>query len=138
VLDVDGKFVIPEGEFTIDYVRSSGPGGQNVNKVSTKAIVKWSPATSTAVPGPVRTRFLARYGSRLTSTGDLIITSQRFRTQTGNLEDCFEKLREMLRSVLTAPKVRRPTKRTRGSQERRLSEKKRRSETKRGRRGVDD
>ena len=79
-----------------------------------------------------------KYGSKLTNDGEIIVISQRYRDQPKNIEDCREKLREMIRSVLIAPKIRRATKPTRGSQERRITEKKRRSETKARRRTDSD
>jgi ribosome-associated protein len=114
---------IPLSEFEFTYTRSSGPGGQNVNKVNSKAALRWKIATSPTLPEAVRQRFLERYGSRVTSEGDLIITSQRYRDQPRNVEDCLEKLREMLAIAATPPVRRRKTKPTRGSQERRLKEK---------------
>lgn len=138
MLDIDGRFAIPANELSFSYARSSGPGGQNVNKVNSKVVLAWSPVRSAVLPGPVRQRFLARYGGKLTKEGEIVVVSQRFRDQPRNIEDCREKLREMIRSVLVAPKPRRPTKPTRGSKERRLTEKRRRSETKARRRGGDD
>jgi ribosome-associated protein len=138
MIDIDGRFTIPAGELSFAYARSSGPGGQNVNKVSSKVIMTWSPASSAALPPTIRERFLRRYGSKLSREGELQIVSQRFRDRPRNVEDAFEKLREMIRAVLVVPKSRRPTKPTRGSQERRLAEKKRRSQTKSRRRMDDD
>jgi len=136
MLDIDGRFTIPSAEISLSFARSSGPGGQNVNKVNSKVTLSWSPVRSAVLPPAIRQRFLAKYGNRLTNDGDLLIVSQRYRDQPKNILDCHEKLLEMIRSVLVAPKIRRPTKPTRGSKERRITEKKRRSETK-ARRRID-
>src|SRR6478672_8286326 len=109
MLDVTSKIQIPDAELQFTYVRSSGPGGQNVNKVSSKAVLRWRVITSAALPPEVRSRFLARYKSRLTTEGDLLISSQRYRDQGRNIEDAREKLREMILAVAVPPKRRRPT-----------------------------
>lgn len=125
---------IPPAEFEFTYARSSGPGGQNVNKVNSKAVLRWQVTKSPSLPEAVRARFLAKYGSRLTGDGDLLITSERYRDQPRNIDDCLEKLREMLLSVAVAPKKRKKTKPSRASKERRLDSKKRDSTKKRNRR----
>lgn len=125
---------IPPSEFEFTYARSSGPGGQNVNKVNSKAVLRWQVTKSPSLPEAVRARFLAKYGSRLTGDGDLLITSERYRDQPRNIDDCLEKLREMLLSVAVAPKKRKKTKPSRASKERRLDSKKRDSTKKRNRR----
>lgn len=136
MLDIDGRFTIPSAEMSLSFARSSGPGGQNVNKVNSKVTLTWSPVRSSAIPPGVRQRFLTKYGNRLTNDGNLLVVSQRYRDQPKNIEDCREKLREMIRTVLVAPIVRRPTRPTKGSKERRISEKKHRSEAK-ARRRID-
>ncbi|MBL9084469.1 MAG: aminoacyl-tRNA hydrolase [Planctomycetales bacterium] len=125
---------IPPAELEFTYARSSGPGGQNVNKVNSKAVLRWQATTSPSLPEAVRTRFLAKYGSRLTVDGELLITSERYRDQPRNIDDCLEKLREMLLSVAVAPKKRKKTKPSRASKERRLDSKKRDSTKKQNRR----
>lgn len=125
---------IPRAEFEFTYVRSSGPGGQNVNKVNSKAVMRWSPTRTPSLPEPMRARFLAKFASKLTNEGELVITSDRHRDQPSNIEDCFEKVREMLVSVAVAPKKRRPTKPSKGSKERRLEGKRRDSAKKQNRR----
>ncbi|MCE9605497.1 MAG: aminoacyl-tRNA hydrolase [Planctomycetia bacterium] len=125
---------IPRAEFEFTYVRSSGPGGQNVNKVNSKAVMRWDPTRTPSLPEPVRARFLAKFASRLTTEGELVITSDRHRDQPSNIEDCFEKVREMLVSIAVAPKKRRPTKPSKGSKERRLEGKRRDSAKKQNRR----
>jgi ribosome-associated protein len=125
---------IPLAEFEITFARSSGPGGQNVNKVNSKATLRWAVQTSRGLPEAVRERFLQKYGNRLTTEGELLVTSQRFRDAPRNSQDCLEKLRAMLLAVAHPPKRRRPTRPTRGSVERRLQGKRRQSAAKQDRR----
>lgn len=133
-LEITTKLRIPIREFSWSVARSSGPGGQNVNKVNSKVILRWSPRNTQSLPADILNRFLSRYASRLTEEGELIITSERTRDQPKNRADCLEKLAAMIRSVAIAPKVRRATKPSKGSQRRRLAEKQQRSQTKQNRR----
>jgi ribosome-associated protein len=125
---------IPLEEFQFDFARSGGPGGQNVNKVASKAILRWTPATSPSLPEDVRARLLQAIGKRLTVEGELILTSQRTRDQARNVDDCLEKLRVLVLKAAQPPKPRRPTRPTLASKERRLEAKSRRSDVKRLRR----
>src|SRR5205085_6959122 len=113
LLTVNSRLQIPLAEFEFTYARSSGPGGQNVNKVNSKATLRWGVRGSPSLPDDVRERFLAAYGSRVTTEGDILIVSQRFRDQAKNIDDCLAKLREMLAAVAVAPRKRRATKPTR-------------------------
>ncbi len=115
-------------------MRSSGPGGQNVNKVATKALLRWKVAESPSLSAAVRKRFLERFGRRIDKAGILELRSQRFRDRGRNVADCLERLRAMLLEVATPPKKRVPTRPTRGSQERRLQGKQKRSRIKKLRR----
>lgn len=124
---------LPLHELEFSYARSSGPGGQNVNKTSTKAILRWNVAASPSIPDAVRARFLARYGARVSADGWVVIASDRFRDQPRNREDCVERLRQWLHAVARPPKPRKKTKPTRTSRERRLASKGRHSEKKRAR-----
>lgn len=139
-LTVTDRIRIPAGELTLSFMRSSGPGGQNVNKVNSKVRLRWSVAASISLPDDVKQRFLTRYHRRITSTGDLLITSQRYRDQAKNVIDCREKLRELIVAVVPPPKPRRKTRPTRASRERRLNEKRKRTSRKQSRRppAVDD
>ena len=136
-LTVTNSLRIPLDEFEFTYARSSGPGGQNVNKVNSKALLRWPVRTSPSLPEAVRQRFLSRYGNRVTAEGDVLISSQRYRDQAKNVDDCLAKLQEMLAAVAVAPVRRKRTKPSRGSIKRRLESKRRTSEKKRNRREID-
>src|SRR5262245_48893585 len=110
MLVVSPQIQIPESELQFSYVRSSGPGGHDVNEVSSTVVLRWTPAESPRLPPEVRGRFLLKFASRLTSEGDLIVTSQRFRDQQRNTADCLEKLKEMLLAAARKPTTRRPSK----------------------------
>ena len=125
---------IPTSEFEFTFMRSSGPGGQNVNKVNSKARLRWPVAASPSLRDDVKRRFLARNRRQITTEGELIITSQRYRDQKGNVGDCLEKLRALLLEAAVPPKRRRKTKPSRASKERRLKGKRERSEKKERRR----
>lgn len=130
MLVVNHRISIPRSEMRFSFARSSGPGGQNVNKVNSKATLHWPVMTSPSLPEDVRRRFVAAFGNRINNEGELVLASQETRDQASNIEDCLDKLRQMILSVATAPKKRRPTKPTKGSQRRRLEDKKGRSQTK--------
>jgi len=114
----------PIAELRFSFARSGGPGGQNVNKVESKAVLRWDLTRSRAVPGAVRARFVERYRHRITVDGELVLASQRYRDRERNVADCVEKLRAMLAEVAAPPKPRRPTRPGRGARERRLAAKK--------------
>jgi len=138
MLVINSTIAIPDDEFIWSYVRAGGPGGQNVNKVSSKALLRWNAAGSPSVPDVVKSRVLALNRKRITATGDLLITGQRFRDQERNRTDCLEKLAEIIREASTLPKQRRATKPTRGSHRRRLAAKKHRSAIKSNRRPANE
>jgi ribosome-associated protein len=125
---------IPKTEFSITFVRSSGPGGQNVNKVSSKAVLRWPIRSSATLPETVRTRLLAKHRRQLTSEGDLLVTSQRYRDASRNLDDCLGKLRKMIQEAARLVKARRRTRPTQASIRRRLKRKHQLSRRKQGRR----
>jgi len=127
--------LIPLDELDWSFVRSSGPGGQNVNKVSSKARLRWNP--SGRLPVEVLARLAAAHPSMMTKEGDIIITSQRTRDALKNREDCLEKLRTMILAALKVPKRRIPSRPTKGSIERRLDEKNRNAQKKRNRREIE-
>jgi ribosome-associated protein len=135
VLEVTPQIRIPMGEFSFTFARSSGPGGQNVNKVNSKATLHWPIISSTSLPEEVRARFVAAFGGQINKQGELVLQSQRFRDQERNIEDCLEKLRDMLQRAAIAPKRRKKTRPSRAAKQRRLNDKKARSEVKSRRSG---
>ena len=136
VLQVTPRIRIALAELRFTFARSSGPGGQNVNKVNSKATLHWSVAASAGLPDDVRDRFVAAFRSQINKQGELVLQSQRYRDQERNIADCLEKLSGMLRQVAQPPKHRKPTRPSRGSKQRRLDNKKARSEVKSRRRGL--
>lgn len=138
MLEVTPHIAIPEDAFSVTYARSGGPGGQNVNKVSSKVHLRWNPETSPHVPEDIKARFLVQQKHRLTKEGDLLIVSQKTRDQGKNYEDCLEKLKEMILAAVTIPKKRKKTRPTKGSIERRLTAKKKTAERKSNRRPSSD
>jgi ribosome-associated protein len=131
---------IPLDEFVWSFARSGGPGGQNVNKVASKAVLRWDFERSPSLPDAVKARFRERFPTRLTTEGEVVLSSELTRDQGRNREDCLVKLADLLRAVARAPKVRRPTKPTKGSKRRRVEAKRRQSVRKSGRKapGGDD
>jgi ribosome-associated protein len=133
MLTVSPQIRIPDDELRFSFVRSSGPGGQNVNKLNTKAQLRWAIRTSPGIPREVRQRFLERYAKRITDRGELVLTSQRFRDQRQNQRDCLEKLRSMLAAVAAPPKPRKKTKPTKSSVLKRRTQKYMHSQKKKAR-----
>ena len=131
---VTDAITVIDSEFDWTYARSGGPGGQNVNKVSSKAVLRWPVRSSPTLPQHVKDRLIALNRRRVTTAGDLIIASQRYRDQERNRQDCLEKLAKLIREAAALPKPRRATRPTRGSKARRLTAKRRRSALKASRR----
>jgi ribosome-associated protein len=127
--------IVPESEISFSYARSSGPGGQNVNKTESKAILHWNLDAAFWVPEDVKIRFRGTYGTRINSQGEVVIHSDETRNRSQNENLCVEKLTEMLRKVWQAPKKRIATKPTKASKNRRVSAKRMRSDVKKSRRG---
>jgi ribosome-associated protein len=130
---------IDENDIDISFVRASGPGGQNVNKLSTAAQLRYDTHRLT-LPDDATARLARLVGQRMTKDGVIVIHAQRFRTQERNRSDAIERLLELLREAMIRPVPRRPTRPTQGSKKRRLEGKKRRSDVKakRGSGGFDD
>ena len=126
---------IDDDELVERFVRASGPGGQNVNKVATAGELRFDVANSPSLPEPVRARLLAKRDRRMTDDGVLVLNAQRFRTQERNRQDARDRLAHFIESGLHAPKPRIATKPSRGAKERRLGEKRGRATIKQGRSG---
>jgi ribosome-associated protein len=139
MLEINDQIRIPDDELEWSYVRSGGPGGQNVNKVASKAVLRWNLAASPSLPEKVKTRLRTLQRRRITTEGELVLSSQRYRDQGRNVEDCLAKLREMILQATVVPKARKATRPSRGAREARLKEKRHRSSTKtRRRRPVEE
>jgi len=129
---------IPSERLEFTFVRSSGPGGQNVNKVSSKAQLRWNPGKSGLLSPEVLQRLEMLFPSYITKEGDLLITSQKTRDQLKNREDCLEKLQKMILEASKIPKPRKPTKPTKSSIRRRLENKEKNAQKKQGRKENND
>jgi ribosome-associated protein len=130
MIRVTGKISIDEREITESFVRASGPGGQNVNKLATAVQLRFDVRGSPSLPADVRARLERLAGSRLTRDGVLVITAQRHRTQARNRQDALDRLVDLIRRAATPPTPRRATKPTAASRERRIETKKRRAKVK--------
>lgn len=129
-MEVRAGLRIPAGELEERFVRSGGPGGQNVNKVATKVELRWSPGRSAALEEDDRRRLLARLAPRLTAEGELVVTSSRTRDQSRNREDARRKLAVLLLAALARTKPRKRTQAPAAAREQRLEEKRRRARIK--------
>lgn len=110
MLRISHKFQVPLSELELSYVRSSGPGGQNVNKVNSKAVLRWNVFLSPSLRVETREKLLRRLEAQISRDGDIVISSDRYRDQIRNREDCFNKFQDLIAAALIEPKARRKTK----------------------------
>lgn len=134
MVQITPSIAIRESEFQEEFVRASGPGGQNINKVSTAVQLRFDVARSPSLPADVRDRLIRIAGRRISGDGVLIVSSRRFRTQESNRRDAMERVVELIRRAAVKPRSRRKTGPTQASKQRRVEEKKHRGEVKRTRR----
>jgi ribosome-associated protein len=130
MLFITPTLAIPDDELSWSFARSGGPGGQNVNKVASKAVLRWNLAASAVLPADVKARLVAQQKRFCTLEGEMVIASQLTRDQDRNRQDCLDKLRAMILQALVAPTPRKKTRPSRGSKRRRLQDKKQHSQKK--------
>lgn len=136
MISVTESINLSESEFDFEFVRASGPGGQNVNKVATAVQLRFDATGSPSLPDDTRRRLLRLAGRRATREGVVVIDARRFRSQEKNRQDAIDRLVALIRRAAVKPKPRRKTRPSRASVRRRLNRKRKRSETKRMRRSV--
>ncbi len=132
------KIKIPYSEFNFTFSRSSGPGGQNINKVNSKVTLNWNIKESESCPEEVKSRFKQSYPHLLTKNEEIIISSQKYRSQQANIDDCIQKIHSLINSVAVPPKPRKATKPKRSAILKRLASKKKEGEKKKLRRSLRD
>jgi ribosome-associated protein len=137
-IDIAPGVVIADDELEWKFIRASGPGGQNVNKVSSAVQMRFNLPFNTSIPAAARNRLRRLAGQKLLDDGTILIAARSERSQEQNRRDAIERLAALIRAALVEPKVRRKTKPTKGSKERRIESKKRRGATKQGRSGSWD
>jgi ribosome-associated protein len=138
MLHINRNIAIERDEIQEEFIRASGPGGQNVNKVATAVQLRFDVSGSPSLPEEIKQRLLKIARNKITGDGILVIEARRFRSQRANRRDALDRFVRLLRSAARKPVIRKKTRPTKASQERRLESKKRRSATKRLRRRVDE
>ncbi len=134
MIQISPDIAIDSAEISWDFIRSSGPGGQNVNKVATAVQLRFNVDQSPSLPDDVKDRLVSIVGKRMTKDGILIIEAKRYRSQERNREDAVQRLVNLVREALVPPRIRKPTRPSRAAKKRRLDEKRQRSQIKRMRR----
>ena len=132
-LPINDRFAIPRSELKFSFSRSPGPGGQNVNKVNTKATLRWAYSESDYLPDSIKLRLSSLFARKINEQGQLILTSSRYREQRRNVDDCLDKLRQMVLAAAVVPKTRKKPKKSAAANAQRLKEKRERAERKRSR-----
>lgn len=137
-MEITPTFFLPDEELHFEFIRASGPGGQNVNKVATAVQLRFDVRASPSLPEEVKTRLMRLAGRKMTAEGVLVIEAKRYRTQEQNRADAELRLTELLQKALLPPKKRRPTRPSAAAKARRLEAKKRRGEIKRLRKSSNE
>lgn len=136
MLDITSNISLAESELHFSFICSPGPGGQNVNKLATAALLRFDVLNSPSLPDAVRARLLALLGKKITSQGELLIKATRYRTQERNKQDALNRLKLLIQQAATVPKKRKKSKPTLASKERRLASKKQHAKNKSWRRSA--
>ena len=134
MLEITQTLHLADEELHFDYIRSAGPGGQNVNKVATACQLRFDVRQSTSLPEPIKARLIKLAGSRMTDEGVLVLEAKRFRTQEQNRTDAIQRLTALIQKAAIEPKTRRATRPSLNAKAERVSSKKKRGETKQARR----